>query len=516
PKPTLVIFPKLEGISETNRLAYRLDIYAETPLYRADVYIDAQTGGLIFENSQIQHMNNVPDTGVGATLYNGQQSFTAELAGGSYRLRQTTSGNGIQTFDAGNGNYSNAVDVTSITTNFASNQDAVQVHWGTEQTYNYYFQKHGRNSYDDNGAILKSYVNFGSSIIPSAYWNGSVMTYHGASTSNTNEMVALDIIGHEITHGVVKHSASLIYNYQSGALNESFADIFGEMVENHAQQGTNDWLGGADVRSNGGFRSFSNPKSKNHPDTYLGQYWHTSSSGNFGVHKNSGVQNKWFYLLSEGGTGTNDNNYNYSVTGIGKIAAAEIAYRNLTVYLTPNSNFLDARAGAIQSAMDLNNDNASSPEVIATTAAWDAVGVVVTPSSDIIPPTIPLNLVSTYFTQYNIDLSWDASTDNISVLGYNIYKGSTKIGTSTSTNFSSGTILMPVNNVYDFTVAAFDAAGNVSGLSNIESVWIDTIKPSIPQNLISSNTTQTTTILSWDASTDNFTVAGYNIYKNNT
>ena len=520
PEPTLVILPKIEQINTTNRLAYRLDIYAEMPLYRSDVYVDAQTGVIIFENSQIQHVDP-PNTGaIGATLYNGQQNFTAELAGGTYRLRQTTSGNGIQTYDAGNGNYTNAVDVTSTTTDFASNQDAVQAHWGAEQTYDYYLVMHGRNSFDDNGAILKSFVNFGSVNYPiKAFWNGSVMSYNGFSTTTVNELIAIDIVGHEITHGVIKHSASLIYSYQSGALNESFADIFGEMVENHAIQplATNDWLGAADIYINqGGFaRSFPNPKLKNHPHTYLGEYWNTASSDNFGVHKNSGVQNKWFYLLSEGGTGTNDNNFSYSVTGIGKIAAAEIAYRNLTVYLTPTSNFFDARAGAIQSAMDLNNNDVNSQGVISTIAAWDAVGVVVTPSSDIIPPTVPLNPVSTYFTQYNIDLSWDASTDNIGILGYNIYMNGIKIGTSSSTSFSSGTLSMPVNNVYDFTVAAFDAAGNISGLSATVSEYIDTIKPSVPQNLISSNTTQTTTDLSWDVSTDNLGTVEYNIYKNN-
>lgn len=513
PKPTLVIFPKLEGVSETNRLAYKLDIYAEKPLYRADVYLDAQTGELIFENSKIQHIN-VPATG--ATLYNGSQNFTAELAGGIYRLRQTTNGNGIQTFDATNGNYANAVDVTSSTTNFASNQDAVQVHWGTEQTYKYYFDNHGRNSFDDNGTIIKSYVNYGAASYPDAFWNGSVMSYHGASTPGfVNEFVAIDIVGHEITHGVVQHSAGLIYSYQSGALNESFADIFGEMVENQALV-TNDWLGAAAVYVNpGGFsRSLSNPKLKNDPDTYLGQYWHTSSSDSFGAHTNSGVQNKWFYLLSEGGTGTNDNNDSYSVTGIGKIGAAEIAYRNLTVYLTPASNFFDARAGAIQSAIDLYG--AGTATVIATTAAWNAVGVGPS-SSDTIPPTIPLNLVGSNFTQYNIDLTWDASTDNIGVMGYNIYMEGSIIGTTTSQNYSNGNLPnLPLNTVYEFTVSAFDAAGNNSGLSNVVSVWVDTIEPSDPTNLMSSNTTQTTTDLSWDASSDNFSVAGYNIYKDNT
>ena len=511
--PTLVIFPKIEGINKINRLAYKLDIYAERPLYRADVYVDAKSGEIIFKNNKIQHLDVDAS---GTTLYNGQQDFKAEqLTANSYRLRQTTHGNGIQTFDLnGTVDYANAQDVISSTTNFSSNPHAVQVHWGTEQVYEYYLQKHGRNSFDDNGAILKSYVNSGAyGIIPYSFWNGSVMTYNNSTTNIISELVAIDIVGHEITHGVVQHSAGLTYSYQSGALNESFADIFGETVENHAL-GTNDWLGAADVYINGGaLRSFSDPKSKNHPDTYLGQYWHTSSSDNFGVHKNSGVQNKWFYLLSEGGTGTNDNSYSYAVTGIGIIAAGEIAYRNLTVYLTSNSNFFDARVGAIQSAIDLYG--AGSPEVIATTESWNAVGVSAT-SSDILDPTIPLNLVGTNFTEYNIDLSWDASTDNIGVMGYNIYQDGSFIGTSTTLNYSNSNLpYMPPNIVYDFKITAFDAAGNISGFSNIESVWVDTIDPSNPTNLSSDSTTETTTNLTWDVSTDNFGVAGYNIYEDN-
>lgn len=513
-EPTLVIFPKIDEINKTNRLAYKLDIYAEKPFYRADVYVDAQTGEVLFENNKL-HQIDVPATGT--TLYNGVQNFTVEQIGGSYRLRQTSSGNGIQTFDAINGlGLANAEDITSTTTDFSVNPIATQAHWGAEQAYDYYDQKHGRNSYDDNGGIIKTYINFGNaSSLANAYWSGSEMVFNDGNLDNTlGHMVALDVIGHEFSHGVVQHSAGLIYSYQPGAINESFADIFGEMIENHAQQGTNDWLCGADVHiTNDAFRSMSDPKSKNHPDTYLGQYWETSSNDDFGVHINSGVQNKWFYLLSQGGTGTNDNNFNYSVTGIGTTKAAEIAYRNLTVYLTPNSNFFDARAGAIQSAIDLYG--VASAEVIATTDAWDAVGVGTT-SSDVIPPTVPLNIVSSNFTEYAIDLSWNASTDNVGVMGYNIYKESSLLDVSSTPNYSSVNLpYMPPNTVHNFTIAAFDAAGNISGLSNVESVWVDTIEPSSPTNLISSNTTETTTDLSWDVSTDNFGVTGYKIYEDN-
>jgi hypothetical protein len=117
----------------------------------------------------------------------------------------------------------------------------------------------------------------------------------------------------------------------------------------------------------------ANPNLKNDPDTYLGTHWITSKTDNFGVHTNSGVQNFWFYLLSVGGSGTNDNSNAYSVTGLGMSKAVQIAYRNLSVYLTPTSNYAMARQFAIQSARDLYGN--CSNEVTQTTAAWYAVGV---------------------------------------------------------------------------------------------------------------------------------------------
>jgi len=518
PQPTLVIFPKLENVNSINRLAYKLDIYAKSPLYRADVYVDAHTGEVIFENNQI-HEIDTPATGT--TLYNGVQNFTAEQTGNMYRLRQASSSNGIHTLDLNNvpggvSGIANANDFTSPTTNFTTDANAVQAHWGTEQTYNYYLTKHNRNSYDDNGGVLKSYVNFGgnNNSLANAFWLGNAMYYNNGNGNDIGPMVSLDIVGHEISHGVIRYSANLIYTYQSGALNESFADIFGEMVEHHAL-GTNDWLLGLDVHINqtDAFRSMSDPKSKNNPDTYQGQYWHTAATDNFGVHKNSGVQNKWFYLLSEGGTGTNDNNYSYSITGIGMTKAAQIAYRNLTVYLTSTSNFFDARNGAIQAAEDLFG--VGSTEANATIAAWAAVGVNTSSSSDIIPPTVPLNLVAgSTVTEYNVDLTWNASTDNIGVVGYNIYRNGSVIATSPNTNHTVDDY-MPNNTLYNFEVVAFDVAGNISGLSNTVSVWLDTIEPSDPTNLSSSNTTTTSTELSWTAATDNFGIAGYNLYVDN-
>jgi len=120
-------------------------------------------------------------------------------------------------------------------------------------------------------------------------------------------------------------------------------------------------------------RSMSNPNEFKNPDTYKGDYWYTSSGDHGGVHTNSGVLNHWFYLLSVGGSGTNDLGWNYSVTGIGIEKAAKITYRNETVYLTSSSKYEDAKNGAIQAAVDLYGDG--SAEVKATKDAWYAVGL---------------------------------------------------------------------------------------------------------------------------------------------
>src|SRR5262249_38719811 len=154
----------------------------------------------------------------------------------------------------------------------------------------------------------------------------------GAAGTLANSWSALDILGHEYTHAVTGASASLAYSNESGALNESFSDMFGEAIENSVA-GPNDWLEGAD-RTAGAIRSLSDPNAFFQPDTYQGTFWFfpagpPAATNDFnGVHTNSGVQNFWFFLLSDGGAGTNDNGWAYSFSGIGIIDAAAIAYRN--------------------------------------------------------------------------------------------------------------------------------------------------------------------------------------------
>ncbi len=575
-KPTgeLIIFPAMENISETNRLAYKFDIYATAPLYRADVYIDAKTGQFIMENKRIHHAN-VPATGT--SLYNGNVTFTADNAAGPYRLRQTADGNGIQTYNLKNGtNYNNAVDITSSSTNFTSNATGVQAHFGAERTHKYYSQKHGRNSYNNAGAVIKSYVSYSTKYV-NAFWDGTRMTYGDGDGVNYGPLVSLDICGHEITHGVTEYSANLVYSYQSGALNESFSDIFGESIEKFAS-GTNDWLMGDDIGaggSGGALRSMSNPKAFGDPDTYLGTNWYSGSGDSGGVHQNSGVQNFWFYVLSVGKSGTNDKGSSYNVTGIGMDKAAAIAYRNLTVYLNTNSQYSDARNGAIQAAKDLYG--AGSAEEIATTNAWYAVGVGAAYNSgggggseycasqgnnvnDEYIGRVQLNTINNAsgaqkysdFTNISTSLSegtaytitvtptWTGTKYNEGIAVWIDYNGDKDFTDAGELVFSkaaskdspvSGTFTVPSGTIGAATRMRVSLKYNgiptsceTFSYGEVEDYTInlsggggtDTQPPTAPSNLVASNLTQTSVSLSWTASTDNVGVTGYDVFQGTT
>ena len=197
-----------------------------------------------------------------------------------------------------------------------------------------------------------------------------------------NPLVSIDIMAHEFTHLVTKQNGNggLTYLGESGALNESFSDIMGISVKKYATE-RNDWQIGTDVMiyaSN--LRSMKNPNNswdgfKPQPDTYNGLHWVnvTDTTDHGGVHINSRVQNYWFYLLSEGGSGANDIGNNFKVNKIGMDKAVQIAYRNLIYYLTPDATFEDSRNGSIQAAIDLYGK--ASQEHQAVVNAWYAVGV---------------------------------------------------------------------------------------------------------------------------------------------
>lgn len=373
PKGDLYIVP-LNGdfSSEDFRLAYKFDIYAKTPLSRQFIYVDAISGEIVMKTERI-HTTDTPGTAV--TKYNGNQTITADSYNGSFRLRETGRGLGIETYDMNEGtNYGSAVDFTDAdnywnNVNAAKDEVATDAHWGAEMTYDYFFTKFGRNSLDNAGMKLLSYVHYDAGY-NNAFWDGLRMTY-GDGSGGYSPFTALDICGHEITHGLDENTANLVYQDESGAMNEGFSDIFGTAIEFYAVPASANWTMGEDIGAV--LRNLSNPNANSLPDTYLGTYWYTGTADNGGVHTNSGVLGYWFYLLSQGGTGTNDNGDAYNVTGITKDKAAAIAYRTLAYYLTSASEYADARTYSILACQDLYGG--CSPEAQSNQNAWYAVGI---------------------------------------------------------------------------------------------------------------------------------------------
>lgn len=370
PKPELVIVGKdYHPLLEKNHLAYKMDIYSLEPYDAYQIFIDAQGGKEILRISNI-HTGNV--TGTAETMYAGTQKITTDQFSGGFRLKAVKDSVLIHTKNANRQNV--GVNVTDFTDNdnYWDNRNqfldetATDVHWGAEMTYQYFKDIHGRYSIDDKGMSLLSYAHVGLNWA-NASWNGVYMSY--GDGSNKNPLTRLPICAHELTHGVTQNTAGLIYAYESGALNESFSDIFGITTQYFANDTNTD----GSMKWNLVSRNMANPNKSNHPDTYKGNKWRTGSGDNGGVHSNSQVQNYWYHLLVVGGSDTNDNKNYYDVKGIGVEKAEKIAYRNLTVYLTPSSKYSDARRGSLKATEDLYGICSEEYKQVAN--AWYAVGV---------------------------------------------------------------------------------------------------------------------------------------------
>ncbi len=374
PSPQLIIYDKNHSFDPAKyRLTYEIEIVSAQPLSREVFYINAQTGEIIHS---VKKNHNVNVEAQATTQYDGVKTITVDSVSSNYYVLRSSSrgaGNGILTRTLNNwGSYyevpiESSELITSTTKNFSSDKAANSAHYGAEKTYDYYYTKFNRNSFDDQGTQLLSYVHWGDGI-SNAMWYGSAMVY-GDGPNNSKPYTLIEVCGHEISHGVTQHTAGLDYEYESGALNEAFSDMFGAMIYYYATN-TLKWTIGDEIRV---IRNMANPKQFENPNTYQGQYWHTSSLDNGGVHTNSGVANYWFYLLTAGGQGVNDLGNAYNIPGIGAQKSETIAYEALAGYLTFTSQYEDAYIASLEAAEDLYGS--CSPEYLAVANAWYAVGI---------------------------------------------------------------------------------------------------------------------------------------------
>lgn len=469
PAGKVVILPSFDnGLSY--RYAYKFDIYAEFPVSRRFIYVDASSGAILKEKNILCTVDVLASAN---TKYSGTQTITTDSYTGGYRLRETGRGNGIETYNLNNtGTYSNT-DFTNASTSWTStgtNQTATDAHWGAEKTYDYFYTNFNRNSIDNAGFKLLSYVHaslvamgFPNNI--NAFWDGQRMTYgDGNISQGYNIMTALDVCGHEITHGLVENTANL-GNGEAGALNEAFADIFGTSVEWYARPTQRDWIMGKDLTTSGlGLRNMSNPNQLQQPDTYQGTYWDAGGE----VHINDGPCIYWFYLLSIGGSGSNDNSQAYNITSISMAKAEAIAYRALTVYMTPNTSYADVRNYTIQAAKDLYGS--CSNEVIQTTNAWYAVGVGAQYTTPAIGPAFAGDILSSC----NLPLTVQFSNTTNAASAY-----TWRFGDGTTSTAQSPTHTYTANGTYTVKLRAVSCSGSTSD-SVTRTSYIVINAPSVP------------------------------------
>lgn len=282
----------------------------------------------------------------------------------------------------------------------ATGDDAIDMaHNYAMATYDYYFDRFGRDSIDNNGMTLKSRVHYDRNY-NNAFWDGSQMTYgDGDGTTFSPLSQDADVVAHELTHGVTERSSNLVYSYESGALNEAMSDIFGALVEHELGEALwKVWLIGEDIYtpngpSNDALRNMCNPKAAGDYDFYPQRY--VGSEDNGGVHWNSGIANLAMCLLVKGGMhprAGSDGVPSIDVPHIGGAdgkesqaafdEAGRIFYYANTACMTSSSNFASAR---YCTALFGENPDLGTNYTANIHKAWDAVGV----PNDNTPPPAP-------------------------------------------------------------------------------------------------------------------------------
>ena len=263
----------------------------------------------------------------------------------------------------------------------------VDAHYFAQKTLAFYASTYGRNGIDNNNnkslsmGHMVSRTHYGRAY-NNAYWDGASMTYGDGDGTTYNPFDALDVVGHEMTHGITERTSDLVYQNESGAANESYSDIFGAMVEfkTPTMVGAGgktyaaDWFIGEDIYKvqdgTKAIRNMADTHQQGDPDHYSERYVGTSDNG--GVHTNSGIQNKVFYLLAQGGT----HHIGGAVTAIGLDNAAKVAFNALTVYTTnSNATYAETAKAWVTAANNLFGSTVAGQ----VRSAWVACGVTPAP-----------------------------------------------------------------------------------------------------------------------------------------
>ena len=369
PSASLMIYPTGD---DKYRLAWVVSVRPNF-LEEWKYFVDASSGDIIHK-----YNNTFSDGAVTAQaqdLNNVLQTISTYLETGTYYMLNISENMFVEATDEGviltldaNNTSTTDLDYRYVTSsdNTWPQKNAVSAHNHATLTYRYLWNTFGRKSVNGQGGNIISLVNVAEddgSSMENAFWNGKAVFYGNGGTNFYSLAGALDVTAHELGHGVVSNTANLEYYGQSGAINESYADIFGAMVDR------DDWRIGEDITRtsyspSGALRDMADP---HNGGTSISQpYWqpksvtemYTGNQDNGGVHVNSGIGNHAYYLYASATT---------------KEKAEKVFYKALTDYLTMTSKFIDFRIAVVQAATDLYG--ASSTEVTKAMEAFTAVGI---------------------------------------------------------------------------------------------------------------------------------------------
>jgi bacillolysin len=358
-----------------DHLAWRVRLRREdeSPDTALPVYfIDAHTGVKVWDYDDLQ-------TASGRSLYAGVVSFETHRSGTTHFLEDLV--RRLGTFDNRNTDGS--------TFRLSSESDewpagaAVDAHYAASRFLDYLLSIHGRKGLDGASGpgyytaadgvtkLISLKVRYGTGY-NNAFWNGSHLTFGDGDGRSFGPLVSLDLVAHEMMHAVVESTAGLIFAGESGALNDSWADVFGALTERSVRgEGPGTWAIGEDAVTPGvpddALRYLDEPTRADDPDHYRNRY--TGPADNGGVHTNSGIASKAFFLVAKGGT----HRLGGSVQGVGVAKAGRIWFDALANYMASRTDFLGAREATIQAATALYGPTAREPKAVCQ--AWFVTGV---------------------------------------------------------------------------------------------------------------------------------------------
>ena len=410
PKSELEYLPIDKG--QTLKLCYTFHVYSNLSAKSGKYYIDALNGMVL----KFLPAEMVCSGGSFVSNFNGNLNLNTYYNGDEYELENDCNSSVYGVY-----NENQEDDIYTDSDNnwtLDDQRSAATSLWAVKKAYSAYKNVFDRDGHDDDDGDIDLYQhhyfsnggNFNASFHYDPIGDDEINIGTGDNNLNEDDYNSIDILGHEFTHGVDQYTAELEYQFESGALDESFADIFGEWVQQQAL-GSHDWFVGGE-RSNGNchtpLRYMIDPAGLNiptgmgcnsdfnDPNTYQGTNWYpinncdpfASGTDNCGVHTNSGVQNQMSYLLAEGGSGWNNGNtchasaggFYWQVSGIGFTKMINIAYFAHVAIIGPNATYADARDAWVSAAVILYGE--CSNEAIQTGKAWYAVGL---PPPDVAP-----------------------------------------------------------------------------------------------------------------------------------